>query len=142
MIRHFVRAGSLALVGACAAVPTQPSAQLGVLTDRAAYSDTGTVVVTVQLLSGRAVALNGCPRPPALTIQKASAGRWEDTGSLGLQCTAVETPTTISLGPGGVAKVSLALPGLAAGTYRVAVPVGADAALPDFTVASNTFEVH
>lgn len=141
-MRRLVCTGTLLLACACAGSLTQPTSQVNVRTDRASYSDTGIAIVTVQLVSGRAVALNGCPRPPAIAIQRVNSGQWTDAGSIGVSCLAVETPSTISLEPGGTVEGSLGMPWLAAGTYRLVVLVGPDRTSPDFTVASNVFDVH
>ena len=139
-MRRLVWSAGLGLVIGCAGGPVDPLSQVSVRTDRYTYTDTSTVVVTVQNVGGGTVSLDGCP-PPSVDIQD-SVGTysWVATAaSVGFECHT--DPSAIRLGPGDSVVVPIALPGLMPGTYRALASFGVNEGKPGAYVAGSTFEV-
>lgn len=90
---------------------------------------TRAVQLTVRHGGGPAVALTGCPNPPAAVIERLDAGAWRDAGSIGIICLGIHRPSTVALGRGGEQTVSIVPPG--PGRYRFTVLVGPDMAEPE-----------
>lgn len=135
---------SLLLCGACAdGVTEAPGVTLRVATDSAVYSRTESgeafAHLTLEHQGGRAVALTGCPQPPALYVERATVAGWEEQYSSGIICQAIYSPSTIAL----TANASLAFSVSASqpGRYRVRVLIGPDAAAPEHAIVSNEFVV-
>src|SRR6187551_1505467 len=116
---------------------------LRVATDSAAYTrtETGEAVarVTLQHNGGRAVALTGCPRPPAVYVERATSVRWEEAYSAGIGCFAIYSPSTVALSANS--SLVFAVSAYQPGRYRVRVLIGPDPAAPEATVLSNEFVV-
>jgi len=124
-------------------VTESPSPNLQVASDSASYarSEAGEAVarLTVHHNGGRAVALTGCPRPPALYLERANAGRWEEAYSESIICIAIYSPSTIALS--AASSLTFDVTATQPGRYRVRVLIGADLAAPEGTVLSNEFVV-
>lgn len=129
------------LAGACTN-PASPaerarlSLDAAVIAPAASPSGAGVSVVqlTVRHAGGPAVALTGCPRPPAVRFERLEDGAWRDAGSVGIICLGIYSPTTAVVAAGGSLTSSLEL--LAPGRYRFAVLVGPDRADPERTLRS------
>ena len=142
--RPFLLLCASALVAACARDTSGPHpAELRVTSDSGIYSRplAGDAVVHLRIehVGGPAVALTGCPRPPAAYLERATAAGWEPTASLGVYCAAIYTPVTVSLGHG--TSLSFSATVSQAGRYRVRILVGPDPGAPEFAAYSNEFVV-
>ena len=136
-MRRLFLIASLALLFGCDG-PLELPSQVSVRTNRATYTDTSTLVVTVKNLGSGMVGLVGC-RPPLVDIQD-SVGR--ETGVAigdGYACPA--NPTSLyRLGPGDSVVGSVALPGLMPGAYRALIEFGINGGGPT-NVAGAFFDV-
>ncbi len=139
MNHSFVTLAAVLIPISCATSSTGPPSTLSAITDRAIYAAADTITLTVRLVAGRPVALNGCPRPPAFMIQRLAGAQWQNAGSQGVRCLAIYAPSTASLEDGGSLRASVNVP--APGEYRLIVLIGPSAGQPDFTVTSNRFIV-
>lgn len=135
---------SLTVCWACTGDPTEASGpSLQVASDSAVYTRTNVRDVvarlTLQHNGGRAVALTGCPQPPALYVERATATGWEEAYSSGIVCLAIHSPSTIALR--AASSLTFDVHATQPGRYRVRVFIGPDNAAPDGSVVSNEFEV-
>lgn len=100
-----------------------------------AGGDARAVQLTVRHAGGPAVALTGCPEPPAVRIERLEDGAWRDAGSLGIICLGIHGQRTVALHAGGEATVTVVPPG--PGRYRFAVLVGPDLSAPERRLSSR-----
>lgn len=141
MRRRLVWIACLGFLLGCSDWPFIPSA-VQVQTDRRAYTDTSTLLVTVKLFGGAAVALDGCP-PPFITFDDSTGGSipWSlARPSASFACTL--NVSRIHLEPGDSMTVAIPLTGFAPGTYRADVLYGPSSQRSDWVAVSKSFEVH
>lgn len=93
------------------------------------------VQLSLRHAGGPAVALTGCPDPPAVIMERLEDRAWREVGSVGIICLGIHSQRTIVVGPGGRVVVSVVPP--APGVYRFVVPVGPDAARPERRLRSR-----
>ena len=129
--------GAALLAAACGA-PTSPADRARLTLDVApaagAPAGAARVRLTLRHDGGPAVALTGCPAPPAVRIERDTAGAWRDAGSSGILCQAIYRASTVALSAGGTLEAVLTLP---PGRYRFVVPVGPDVGAPERALRSG-----
>jgi hypothetical protein len=135
---------SLALLFGCSGVPLEPSNLVQVRTDREAYADTSTLVLTVKLFGGGPIAIGGCPPPSVSFLDSSAQGNWEMNGaSVGVICYSGVPLSTLHLAAGDSAVALIPLAGLAPGRHRAAIAFGSGGSNREgWVVISNAFVVH
>ena len=141
MMRRFAGLVTLALLLGCFEAPFEPS-MVQVRTDRDAYADTSTLVLTVKLFGGGPIAVAGCPPPSVSFFDSTAQGLWEMNGAtVGTVCYSGVPLSTVHLAAGDSAVALIPLTGLAPGRHRVAVMFGPVKAV-GWVAMSNAFVVH
>ena len=141
MMRPFAGMVSLALLLGCSGPPFEPS-QVQVRTDRDAYADTSTLVLTVKLFGGGPVAIGGCPPPSVSFFDSSAQGIWEMNGaSVGTICYSGVPSSTIHLAAGDSTVALIPLTGLAPGRHRATVMFGPGEHSVGWVAMSNAFVV-
>ena len=142
MMRHFVGMVLLAFLLGCSGAPFEPSL-VQVRTDRDAYADTSTLVLTVKLYGGGPIAVAGCPPPSVSFFDSTAQGIWAMNGaSAGVICYSGVPSSILHLAAGDSAVVLIPLAGLAPGRHRATVMFGPGGKSVGWVAMSNTFVVH
>jgi hypothetical protein len=140
-MRRFAGMVILALLLGCSGAPFEPS-QVQVRTDRNAYADTSTLVLTVKLFGGGPIAVGGCPPPSVSFFDSTAQGTWEMNGaSVGVICYRGIPSSTVHVAAGDSAVALIPLTGLAPGRHRAAVMFGPGGNPVGWVAMSNAFVV-
>ena len=81
---------------------------------------------------GRAIALSGCPAPPALTVERLLGDRWVEDYQRGIVCQAIYARQTVVFERGSELTYDLAV--FRPGIYRARIYVGPSYTEPEFTI--------